>query len=188
MTANCRKNANSNFYLCSLPRGLTLPTLLVLERFEIVLLPFSNPQFICMPAICILLEIHVCLMIPQSYRESTSQTQVATILKVKTSMRGWRAGDRIYFDGLHYCTADTSSLFKCNSRIPLWPPGKGRSDSQSGAPLPQAWHLIWQPSHCTVCVINMRAGYSSVSLRGSDTAMLWMQTDIISWVFWHSSQ
>ena len=40
---------------------------------------------------------------------------VATILKVKTSMRGWRAGDRIYFDGLHYCTADASSLFKYNS-------------------------------------------------------------------------
>lgn len=30
----------------------------------------------------------------------------------KTLTQGWRAGARIYFDGLHYCTADTFSLFK----------------------------------------------------------------------------
>lgn len=64
---------------------------------------------------CILLEIHV------SYDSSKLSwkyitNSVATILEGKTSMRGWRAGDRIYFDGLHYCTADASSLFKCNSR------------------------------------------------------------------------
>lgn len=40
---------------------------------------------------------------------------VTTILEVKTSMRGWGAGDKIYFDGFHYCTANASSLFKCNS-------------------------------------------------------------------------
>lgn len=109
------KRQTAIFICVVYPRDSLYQTLLVLERFKIVLLPFSNPQFICMPAVCILLEIHV------SYDSSKLlwkyiTNSVATILKVKTSMRGWRAGDRIYFDGLHYCTADASSLFKCNSR------------------------------------------------------------------------
>lgn len=146
-----QKKSNSNFHLYSLPRGLTLPDTSCPREVWNCTFTFQQST----------VHLHASNVYPirdtrVSYDSSKLSwknitNSVATILKVKTSMRGWRAGDRIYLDGLHYCTADASSLFKCNSRIPLWPPGKGRSASQSGAPLPQTWHLIWQPSHCTVC-------------------------------------
>lgn len=181
------KNANSNFYLCSLPRGLTLPTLLVLERFEIVLLPFSNPQFICMPAICILLETHVCLMIPQSYRESTSQTQWPQSSKWKLQCED---EEQVTGSILMAFTTVQQTLLLCSNVTQGFHCGR----QEKGEVTASLEHLylkrgIWSDSQVTAqCVINVRAGYSSVSLRGSDTAMLWMQTDIISWVFWHSSQ
>lgn len=55
------------------------------------------------------------LTLPQSYHGSASETQWPQSSKWKISMRGWSAGDRIYFDGFHYCTVDAASLFKCNS-------------------------------------------------------------------------
>lgn len=50
-------------FICVVYPGDSLyQTLLVPERFKIVLLPFSNPQLICMPAMYILSEIHVCVL------------------------------------------------------------------------------------------------------------------------------
>lgn len=139
-------------FICAVyPWDSLYQTLLVLERFKIVLLPFSNPQFICMPAMCILLEIHVCLMIPQSYRESASQTQWPQSSKGKLQCED---EEQVTGSILMAFTTVQQTLLLCSNvtqGIPLWPPAKGRSASQSGAPLPWTWHLMWQPSHCTVC-------------------------------------
>lgn len=145
------KRQTAIFICVVYPRDSLYQTLLVLERFKIVLLPFSNPQFICMPAVCILLEIHMCLMIPQSYCESTSQTQWPQSSKWKLQCED---GEQVTGSILMAFTTVQQTLLLCSNvtqEIPLWPPAKGRSASQSGAPLPQTWHLIWQPSQCTVC-------------------------------------
>lgn len=169
------------------PEDSLYQILLVLERFEIVLLPFSNPQFICMPAMCILLEIHVCLMIPQSYRERTSQTQWPQSSKWKLQCVDEEQVTGSIWMGF---TTVQQTLLLCSNVTQGFHCGR----QEKGEVPASLEHLylkrgIWSDSQVTAqCVINVRADYSSVSLRGSDTAMLWMQTDIISWVFWHTSQ
>lgn len=126
-------------------------TLLVLERFKIVLLPFSNPQFICMPAMCILLEIHVCVLwfLKAIVKVHHKQWPQSSKWKLQCEDEEQVTGSIL----MAFATVLQTLLLSSNGTqgIPLWPPAKRRSASQSRAPLPQTWHLIWQPSHCTVC-------------------------------------
>lgn len=171
-------------FICIVYPGDSLyQTLLVLERFKIVLLPFSNPQFICMPGMCILLETHVCVLwllkaIVKVHHKLSGHNPQSENFNGRMKSR-WQ--DLFWWPSLLY----SRRFFSVQMEIK----GFHCGSQQKGEVPASLEHLylkrgIWSDSQVTAqCVINVRAAYSSVSLRGSDTAMLWMQTDIISWVF-----
>lgn len=182
------KNQTAIFICVVYPGDSLYQTPLVLERFKIVLLPFRNPQFICMPATCILLEIHVCVLwflkaIVKVHHRLSGHNPQSENFNARMKSR-WQ--DLLWWPSLPY----SRRFFSVQMELKAFHCGR----QQKGEVAASLEHLylkggIWSDSQVTAQgVINVRAGYSSVSLRGSDTAMLWMQTDIISWVFWHSSQ
>lgn len=170
-------------HLCTLPKGLTFPAFFLPESLKIISLPFSNPQFICMTAICILLEIHVYLLwflkaIMKEHQKLSSHNPQSENFNTRMKSR-WQ--NLFWWPSLLYS--------RCFFSVQIYLSGFhcGHQEKREEPASLEHCYLkcsVWSDSQATVQrVINVSRLCSSVSLRGSDIGTLCMQTEIISWDF-----
>lgn len=110
----------------------------------------SNPVSSSVHQQGVLSVTHTQCMVPQAIVEACQKLRGHNRPSETTLKQRWRAGNRIYSDGLHCRAADTFfvqiylSELHCSHHKECGVPA-----SHCRALLPQMWSLICQPSHCT---------------------------------------
>lgn len=131
-------------------------------------LPFSNPQFICTPAICILLEIQVFILWFLKATMKVQETQWPWSSKWKLRGEDDEQVTGSISDGPRCCTAD-ASLFKYISKDSTTGTREGPASLEHHDP---------RSLHNGISVSGL---YSSDTSPGPAIGTFWMQTETISW-------